>query len=887
MLLSRTRSNAAGHVTIEDGAKKDLTTGNVGKDGRFELCFHQDAGSLATWCKNLQETSKRVQTGPCGTPICAGRRKSTGGFCPPLNIAIHIVGSRGDVQPFIPIAQILSKPPYGHRVRICTHPAFKEFVESQGVEFFSIGGDPEALMSYMVRNPGLVPSRKSVRAGDIGKRRDEMWEIINRAWRSCIEAGDGMGEPVKATDVENVEDLFLADAIIANPPSLAHIHCAEKLGIPLHMVFTMPFSPTSAFPHPLASMNYSGADAKTANYLSFIMMELLMWQGLGDLINKFRRQKLGLDPISLMWGFQLLSRLRVPYTYLWPESLIPKPPDWGSHIEIAGYSFLKLGNSYTPPPELTAFLEKGPKPIYIGFGSIVVEDPDALSEMLFEAVALAGVRAIISRGWSRVGDKCKVPEDIYLIDNCPHDWLFQHVSAVVHHGGAGTTAAGIAAGRPTVIVPFFGDQPFWGQMIARSGAGPDPVPFKELTAEILAESISFALMPEVQEAAQRMAEDIAEENGAEDTAKSFQDHLGIDDFECEICPGRLATQRHKKTNTRLSSFAVSCLIDKGLIQPPELELIRRKNWYVDEGAEHPLVGFAAAFTGPMMDAATATFDYSHALRYRPKHPKWEGRRHSFIDPWGDKIANGSVASNGTSPNRRINPTTFNTREMELYAQKVARKSLKTNNADIDTLIRQPSLYDKQKAAWHAREKGRNGHLFYLTRATGRYAAELTKVGLKVPVDFFYNIANGFHNYPSCGYAGVEVRRRDQIIDLETGVVAAGKEFTLGLWEAFSGIVVYPYQSIHEEGAKGIEKGLWRGSKGFFSNLGASAFGLPGYTLKGVEKELQKHHITKYKAEIILIRLRQGIEAFHKSSQCERDEVIRRWKARSCPQKQQP
>lgn len=152
-------------------------------------------------------------------------------------------------------------------------------MESQGVEFFSIGGDPEALMSYMVRNPGLVPNRKSLKAGDIGKRRAEMWEIINRAWRSCIEAGNGMGEPVRATDVEDVDDLFLADAIIANPPSIAHIHCAEKLGIPLHMVFTMPFSPTTAFPHPLAAMNYSGADAKTANYLSFIMMELLMWQG--------------------------------------------------------------------------------------------------------------------------------------------------------------------------------------------------------------------------------------------------------------------------------------------------------------------------------------------------------------------------------------------------------------------------------------------------------------------------------------------------------------------------------------------------------------------------------------------------------------------------------
>lgn len=282
MLLNRTRSNVDSHIKTDEGRKKSKVPGDkgaVGCDGRFEVCFQTDTGGLVNWCKNLQEASQRVKNDVCCDPICE-RRKSTKGLRPPLNIAIHIVGSRGDVQPFIPIAQILSKPPYEHRVRICTHPAFKDFVESQGVEFFSIGGDPEALMSYMVRNPGLFPNRKSVRAGDIGKRRAEMWEIINGAWRSCIEAGNGMGDPVKATDVEDVEDLFLADAIIANPPSIAHIHCAEKLGIPLHMVFTMPFSPTSAFPHPLASMNYAGADAKTANYLSFVVMELLMWQGL-------------------------------------------------------------------------------------------------------------------------------------------------------------------------------------------------------------------------------------------------------------------------------------------------------------------------------------------------------------------------------------------------------------------------------------------------------------------------------------------------------------------------------------------------------------------------------------------------------------------------------
>lgn len=162
---------------------------------------------------------------------------------PKLNIAIHIVGSRGDVQPFIPIAQILSKPPYSHRVRICTHPVFKDFVEENGVEFFSIGGDPANLMAYMVKNPGLLPGMESLRAGDVGKRRSEMAEILMGAWRSCIEQGNGMrrpaSKPTSSSTSVGFSDLpFVADVIIANPPSFAHLHCAEKLGIPVHIIFT-------------------------------------------------------------------------------------------------------------------------------------------------------------------------------------------------------------------------------------------------------------------------------------------------------------------------------------------------------------------------------------------------------------------------------------------------------------------------------------------------------------------------------------------------------------------------------------------------------------------------------------------------------------------------
>ena len=170
---------------------------------------------------------------------------------PPLNIVIHVVGSRGDVQPFIALGKVLKKT-YGHRVRLATHETFRQFVAENGLEFFSIGGDPAELMAFMVKNPGLMPGMDSLRSGDVGKRRKGMYEIVQGCWRSCIEVGDGTG--IRASDdhldshssldcgirmdADSSAKPFVADAIIANPPSFAHIHCAEKLGIPLHLMFT-------------------------------------------------------------------------------------------------------------------------------------------------------------------------------------------------------------------------------------------------------------------------------------------------------------------------------------------------------------------------------------------------------------------------------------------------------------------------------------------------------------------------------------------------------------------------------------------------------------------------------------------------------------------------
>ena len=157
---------------------------------------------------------------------------------PKLNIVIQVVGSRGDVQPFVALGRELKLT--GHRVRLATHPTFKTFVEENGLEFFSIGGNPAELMAFMVKNPGLLPGMDSLLAGDVGKRRRDMTTIIDGCWRSCIGISD-QSDLVQQEPENGTPETFIADAIIANPPSLAHIHCAEKLQIPLHIMFTSVF----------------------------------------------------------------------------------------------------------------------------------------------------------------------------------------------------------------------------------------------------------------------------------------------------------------------------------------------------------------------------------------------------------------------------------------------------------------------------------------------------------------------------------------------------------------------------------------------------------------------------------------------------------------------
>ncbi|KAG7148774.1 hypothetical protein HYQ46_002344 [Verticillium longisporum] len=215
--------------------------------------------------------------------------------------------------------------------------------------------------------------------------------------------------------------------------------------------------------------------------------------------------------------------------------------------------------------------------------------------------------------------------------------------------------------------------------------------------------------------------------------------------------------------------------------------------------------------------------------------------------------------------------------MEAFAHRVATKTLRKDDRVTATHPRTVTSHEKRKASWAAREEGKYGRAFYVTRATGRYVANLTKIGLKAPVAMMYNIANGCHNYPSYGNFGVPVRPRDPITGFGTGLKAAGKGFYLSVWDAFSGVVVLPYRGAKEGGAIGTVKGIYQGGRGFTYNLASALFAVPGYSMKGIEKEYSRHHLTKMKAEIILIRIRQGIEEFRESTQEERDEAVAQWK----------
>ncbi|XP_016450663.1 sterol 3-beta-glucosyltransferase UGT80A2-like [Nicotiana tabacum] len=426
---------------------------------------------------------------------------------PPLQIVMLIVGTRGDVQPFVAIGKKFQES--GHRVRLATHANFREFVLSAGLEFYPLGGDPKVLAAYMVKNKGFLPSGPS----EIHIQRNQIKDIVFSLLPACVDPDPESNVP------------FKVNAIIANPPAYGHMHVAEALKVPLHIFFTMPWTPTSEFPHPLSRVKQA-----VGYRLSYQVVDGLIWLGIRDVINDFRKKKLKLRPVTYLSNSNSFHP-DVPYGYIWSPHLVPKPKDWGPKIDVVGFCFLDLASNYEPPEELVKWLEDGEKPIYIGFGSLPVQEPEKMTEIIVQALEMTGQRGIINKGWGGLGN-LKEPKDfVYLLDNCPHDWLFLQCAAVVHHGGAGTTAAGLKAACPTTVVPFFGDQPFWGERVHARGVGPAPISVDEFSLEKLVAAIRFMLDPKVKERAVELAKAMENEDGVTGAVKAFYKHFPRESLE--------------------------------------------------------------------------------------------------------------------------------------------------------------------------------------------------------------------------------------------------------------------------------------------------------------------------------------------------------------------
>jgi sterol 3beta-glucosyltransferase len=386
-----------------------------------------------------------------------------------MRATINAFGTRGDVQPYVALGKGLKAA--GHDVRITTHRIFEGFVREHGLDFSPTEGDPkEILLQQAIADLGINPIR-------INRWLAENFRpVMDSVFRATLEGAQG------------------ADVLLNSALSFAGWHVAEKLDIPAIAAYLQPMTPTRAFhgmssPLPPAWLPFRGAynllSTKFANQSFFAMSR--------PLTNACRVEVLGLPPLnaSYYWGIDRASA-PVPILYGYSPSVIPRPPDWGDFQHITGYWFLEDAQSYEPPVELRTFLDSGPPPVYVGFGSMVDHERQETTRIIVEALKLTGQRAILLGGWSDLGS-AELPDSILRVDSVPHDWLFPRMAAVVHHGGAGTTAAGLRAGVPAVIVPFTVDQPFWAWRVHELGVGPKWILRKGLTAEKLAAAIDQAV----------------------------------------------------------------------------------------------------------------------------------------------------------------------------------------------------------------------------------------------------------------------------------------------------------------------------------------------------------------------------------------------------------
>lgn len=412
-----------------------------------------------------------------------------------MNILIATIGTRGDVQPYLALGQALVEQ--GHSVTVCTHECYESLILQHGLRYAYLNDD---VINFLHSDEGKAAV-----------------EIMDKPWRA-IGTMLKLLPKVASLQRRGIKQLWESaeanspDFILFHPKAVGIIDMAERLQVPCAMGFFMPlYSATGNF---RAFVMPGLGVGSWYNRLTYWFLEQATWWGTKRYINDWRIQ----NGMPARRGRPLLTQANgqpIPALYAYSPSVVPRPSDWPTASIVSGYWFLKTDTGWEPPPKLQTFLSADEPPVYIGFGSMVRLDPQRLGRIVLGAIRNAGVRAVVATGWGALdfsGER--LPDTVLEIDSVPHDWLFSRMAAVVHHGGCGTTAEGLRAGRPTVICPFFGDQPFWGKQIHEMGVGPAPIPPRKLTAANLSDAIQQATSdPSIREKADILGQTIQKEDG--------------------------------------------------------------------------------------------------------------------------------------------------------------------------------------------------------------------------------------------------------------------------------------------------------------------------------------------------------------------------------------
>ncbi len=381
-----------------------------------------------------------------------------------MRIAIIAPGSRGDVEPYIALGKGLKNA--GHVVRLVSHHNFTELVNSHGLEFWPIEVD--------VQDIAQSTEMRELLGG--GNFLAVMSQMSKEAERGALQGAKAGLSACRGMDLllAGIGGLYIGLAL------------AEKFSLPLIKAYYIPFTPTRLNPSFLIPNRFKLGGS--LNRLSYHLARQVMWQGFRS-ADKLMRQKVLNLPAATFWGpSNTDSTHKYPILYGFSPSVFPKPPDWGDNIHITGYWFLDPDDNWTPSQALVDFLQAGSPPVYVGFGSMSNRKPEETTNLILKALDQSKQRGIIHSGWGGLHTD-DLPGSVFSVDSVPFSWLFPRLAAVVHHGGAGTTAAGLRAGVPSVVIPFFGDQPFWGQRVAELGVGPTPIPLRKLTVDHLSQAI--------------------------------------------------------------------------------------------------------------------------------------------------------------------------------------------------------------------------------------------------------------------------------------------------------------------------------------------------------------------------------------------------------------